>query len=313
MWIMRECVFTSLGYALSPKNPETESGLIIVRFGSRADVETADGRLIRCHIRKQLSHAVCGDRVRIQPSLQDAYVVVEIEPRSSVLGRVDDRHTVKPLAANVTDIFIVLAHRPLPSTLLIDSYLVAAEILKLQAHLLCNKADLHSKQDKQQLEALLSPYPALGYQLHWLSCVERTGLRELEKSFIDKTGVFVGQSGVGKSSIISTLLPEATIAVGALSPGIEAGAHTTTTTRLYHLPKGGNVIDSPGIREFGLWHLPKEQIMQGFREIAELSSECKFRDCTHQHEPHCHVRDALAKGAIVASRYQNYCKLFSGK
>ena len=290
----------------------TEKGIIIARFGSRADVETLDGKLIRCHIRKQLSHAVCGDRVQFQASLKDAHVIVGIEPRQSELGRVDDRNRIKPLAANVTDIFIVLAFRPVPSTLLLDSYLVAAELLKLRPHIIFNKCDLPNKKERQDLETQLAVYEQLEYPLMWISCENKTGLKELEKGMVDKTSVFVGQSGVGKSSIISRLLPDIDIAVGALSAGIEAGAHTTTTTRLYHLERGGDVIDSPGIREFGLWHLAKEQIMQGFREIAQFSAECKFRNCTHMHEPHCKVREAHAAGLVAHSRYQNYCRLYTG-
>jgi ribosome biogenesis GTPase len=142
-----------------------------------------------------------------------------------------------------------------------------------------------------------------------LTSVQDSGLEELQEALRDRTSVFVGQSGVGKSSLVNALLPDAHIRVGALSPSTQKGTHTTTTALLLHLNGGGTLIDSPGIREFGLWHMSKEQVERGFREFQPLLGTCKFRDCEHQHEPGCAILQAAESGAVSERRLDSYRRI----
>jgi ribosome biogenesis GTPase len=152
---------------------------------------------------------------------------------------------------------------------------------------------------------MLAIYPTLGYRVLEVSS-QSGSLKELQQALQSRISVFVGQSGVGKSSLVNTLLPEAALRVGELSALRQKGTHTTTTAQLFHLPGGGSLIDSPGIREFGLWHMQREQVEQGFREFRALLGHCRFRDCSHKHEPGCAILDAAAQGTISAARLDSY-------
>ena len=162
----------------------------------------------------------------------------------------------------------------------------------------------------ERIETLLSPYPALGYRLLRSSRGEG-GLQPLLAALSNKVSVFVGQSGVGKSSIINRILPDADLRVGALSEARAKGTHTTTTAELLHLPGDGSLIDSPGISEFGLWHMSREQVEHGFREFRPFLGHCKFRDCQHEQEPDCAILAAAARGEISAERLDSYRRIVS--
>ena len=226
------------------------------------------------------------------------------------LLRPDAQGTLKPVAANIDQIVVVFAPLPEPHANLIDRYLVAAEACAIEPVLVLNKIDM-LKDDvgaAARIEALVSPYSALGYRLLKTSR-EEGGLQALLAALADKISVFVGQSGVGKSSIINRILPDAELRVGALSEGTAKGTHTTTTAELVHLPAGGSLIDSPGIREFGLWHMSREQVEQGFREFRPFLGHCKFRDCRHEQEPDCAVLAAAEAGSISAQRLDSYRRI----
>jgi ribosome biogenesis GTPase len=173
--------------------------------------------------------------------------------------------------------------------------------------ILLNKTDLLQNDSvlADRVDDLLAIYPTLGYRILHTS-TKQGGLEELHAALRERTSVFVGQSGVGKSSLVNTLLPEVSLRVGALSESTSKGIHTTTTAQLFHLPSGGTLIDSPGIREFGLWHMSREQVEQGFREFRPLLGTCKFRDCQHVHEPGCAILGALESGEISARRMASY-------
>ncbi len=285
--------------------PERE-GLVVAHYGTQVAVESAPGHSLRCHLRANLEGLVTGDRVVWREGDPTGVVVAQLE-RHSVLSRPDPSGKLKPVAANIDQILVVIAPRPEPHANLIDRYLVAAEAVGIEPVILLNKMDLLEGDPglAEAMERLLAIYPTLGYRiLHTSSRLG--GLDELVAALRERTSVFVGQSGVGKSSLVNALLPEAALRVGELSETTFKGTHTTTTAQLLHLPCGGALIDSPGIREFGLWHMTREQVEQGFREFRPLLGSCRFRDCRHQQEPGCAILAAVASGEVSAARLESY-------
>ena len=283
--------------------PEQE-GVVVAHFGTQVEVE-ASGASQRCHLRANLEALVTGDRV-VWCAGDSLGVVVARRSRESELMRPDPYGALKAVAANVDQIIVVIAPLPEPHSKLVDRYLVAAEAVSIQALILVNKNDLLDRVRQDQLDQLLAPYPTLGYPLLSASSKTQHGLDHLMQALSGHTSIFVGQSGVGKSSLVNVLLPEAELRVGELSETRQEGTHTTTTARLFHLASGGTLVDSPGIREFGLWHMEREQVEWGFREFQALLGYCKFRDCRHQQEPGCALLDAMETGGIHASRLESY-------
>lgn len=279
-----------------------QAGLVIARYGKRALIEDDSGQRRQCHLRANFDSLVAGDKV-IWAESDGAGVVLARRDRHSVLSRPDPRGNLRPVAANIDLMLIVIAPKPQAHANLIDRYLVAAESEGIDAALILNKADLLA--DDDPLNNLLASYEALGYP------TVRTGINDPDAEALTpvirgKTLVLVGQSGVGKSSLVQRLLPDIDIRIGALSEAIDKGKHTTTTAELYHLPAGGQLIDSPGIREFHLHHLPAARIIYGFREFLPFIGSCKFRDCQHDHEGDCAILNALAQGAISRERFDSY-------
>lgn len=292
---------------------DSEEGRVISRFGEQADVERADRSIVRCAIRKTLARVVCGDQVLWKPFVQPQQelhgVIDGLQPRRSLLQRPDPYDGLKPVAANIDLMVIVSAPQPAFSRLLLDRYLVAAHYTGIEPLIVMNKCDLLNDDERQQLVQQLAPYQALGYPLLWVSANSGEGLEALYQQLRATTCVVVGQSGVGKSSLINCLHPQAALLTGSLSLQSGLGQHTTTATRLFHLPCGGDLIDSPGVREFALWHLETSAITAGFRDIAEAELNCRFRNCSHRHEPGCGVLAAVAGGQLDAQRYANYLKI----
>ncbi len=288
--------------------PERE-GLIVAHYGTQVAVESEPGKSQRCHLRANLEGLVTGDRVVWCEGDPVGVVVAQLD-RQSVLSRPDPYGKLKPVAANIDQIILVMAPFPEPHANLIDRYLVAAETVDIEPVILLNKTDLLKGEPEleQKMENLLAIYPTLGYRIIRTS-IKDSGLEELHSALSERISVFVGQSGVGKSSLVNVLLPDADLRVGALSESTQKGIHTTTTAQLFHLTCGGSLIDSPGIREFGLWHMNKEQVEQGFRELRPLLGTCKFRDCQHQQEPGCAVLGAVETGQISAKRLDSYRRI----
>ncbi|TBU87271.1 small ribosomal subunit biogenesis GTPase RsgA [Phytopseudomonas dryadis] len=287
-----------------------QTGLVIAHFGVQVEVEATDGELagqvFRCHLRANLPTLVTGDRVVWRPGNQGIGVIVAQLPRDTELCRPDTRGQLKPVAANVDLIVIVFAPLPEPHANLIDRYLVAAEHAGIRPLLLLNKADLIDAQNESALNTLLGVYRQLGYPLLEVSAREGDGMEQLKQRLDGHISVFVGQSGVGKSSLVNSLLPGVDTRVGALSELTGKGTHTTTTARLFHFPGGGQLIDSPGIREFGLVHVSRDDVEAGFIEFAELLGHCRFRDCKHDREPGCALLEALEDGRIQPQRMNSY-------
>ncbi|MDR5868706.1 small ribosomal subunit biogenesis GTPase RsgA [Halomonas koreensis] len=286
-----------------------QPGRVIAHFGRTLDVLAEGGEApVRCHLRANLEGLVTGDRVVWRAGQDGSGVVVARSERDSVLERPDARGQLKPVAANIDQILIVFAVEPEPHANLIDRYLVAAEATGIAPVLVLNKVDL-LPETGGELRRLLSRYEALGYPVVTTSTARDGGLDALHRRLADRTSVFVGQSGVGKSSLIDRLLPDEELRIGALSEDSRKGRHTTTTARLYHMPSGGELIDSPGIREFGLTHLDEPQVAEGFIEFRELLGRCRFRDCRHRQEPGCALLEAVEDGRVHADRFASYRRI----
>ena len=240
-------------------------------------------------------------------------VIVAREPRNSELLRPDPYGKLRPVAANVDRIAIVFAAKPTAYSNLIDRYLIASEAQDIQPVLVINKIDMLEGGEHPYIQQLISDYKTVGYEVLPVSVKTGEGMDELKAYLASHTSIFVGQSGVGKSSLINQLQPEANILVGALSEGTEKGTHTTTASRLFHLENGGHLIDSPGIREFAVTNLSDEQIIDGFIEFRPFLGQCKFRDCKHKVELGCALLKASEEGKILDVRLMNYRNILASQ
>ena len=232
-------------------------------------------------------------------------IITAIHPRQSLLTRPDRYHKVKPVAANVSLIVIVFASFPEVAPSLIDRYIVACADADIPALLVLNKADLIQENDP--ILTLMQEYRVLGYEV--MQCQSNGDLTALADRLAGETVAFVGQSGVGKSSLINALVPDAAQKTNIISENSALGQHTTTSTRLIAFGEGAALIDSPGIREFGLWHLNADKVQRGFPELENLLGHCQFRNCTHKHEKQCALRLAAESGEILQRRLDSYLRL----
>jgi ribosome biogenesis GTPase len=294
---------------------EVNQGLVVARFGAKLDVEDDSGTVFRCTSRRKFGAVVCGDRVTWQPTHDNEGVIVERLPRTTLLARPDDAGRDKPIAANISRIIIVATVKALNDERyhlnhnLIDRYIVAAEHLSITPVIVINKIDLLTQDERQQLEQDMQPYREIGYRVIHTSTKLEHGLEQLTRELADHTSVFVGESGVGKSSIIGALLADAGIRVGAVSASSGKGKHTTTATTIYHLADGGDLIDSPGVREFGLSSIEAAELAFNFIEFRSYIGQCKFHNCIHKSEPRCAIKQAVDDGAVNARRYGNYLEI----
>jgi ribosome biogenesis GTPase len=216
---------------------------------------------------------------------------------------------MKPIAANIDQLLLIIAPQPAPSSGLIDDYLVMAEALGIKPVIVFNKIDLLSDAAYKHWQTELAHYQQLSYPLIFISTLQPAAFSQLNPLLNQHTNILVGQSGVGKSSIIQSLFPTLDIRVSELSTHSQHGKHTTTTTYLYHLPCGGHLIDSPGVRSFSLWSMPSNQIAHCFIEFRPYLNHCRFKNCQHRTEPDCAVLAALMEGKIEKKRYESYLRL----
>ena len=283
-------------------------GLVISHRGGEVEVEAAhDAQNIRCKLRSNLGDIVCGDRVVYQNDGGNP-TIIALRPRDNLLQRQDGFGNIKSVAANVTQLIICLAVEPEPNFFLLDQYLLSAEQQSINAIILLNKTDLldQNNSDPFSLKAIYQP---LGYTVLHSSINNPDNIASLQQLCQDQVNVISGVSGVGKSSLTKAILPELDIPIGEISEVNREGKHTTRTSRLYHLPLGGDLIDTPGVRGFNPVIDEHKSISAGFREIHDLAASCQFNNCRHLNEPRCAVLRALDDGSLDAQRYQNYVKL----
>lgn len=287
---------------------QSRTGLVISRFGKQADIEdpAEPGTITRCHIRANIDSLVAGDRIAWRTEA-DGGVVLARQDRLSAIHRPDALGRMRAVAANLDRLAVVLATQPPPHANLLDRYLAAAEDAGIEAMVLLNKTDLPD--GGPELRAMLAGYTRIGYEVLFASARQAGGMEALRAALAGHTTAFVGQSGVGKSSIIAALLPHEELRIGALSEAESKGRHTTTAARLYHLPQGGELIDSPGIREFSLAFLEPARLAAAFREFRPYLGRCRFSDCRHGEEPGCELRAAVAAGAVSEPRYRSYLQI----
>lgn len=276
------------------------AGQIVGSFGRRYLVELADSSRVDCVTRGRRGSLACGDRVRVALTGAGTGVIESLDPRASLLYR-SDHVREKLVAANVTRIIVVVAPVPTFHDDLVNRCLAAAESVRVEALILLNKSDL-----PQAAEALksLEIYRRLGYPVEAL-CAKRS-VEPLMPYLRGQTSVLVGQSGMGKSTLINALLPDASAGVAEVSAALDSGRHTTTHVRLYHLDAESHIIDSPGLQAFGLHHLEPADLESAFVEFRPWLGQCRFRDCRHASEPGCAIAAACERGEISERRLGSY-------
>lgn len=298
---------------------------VIANYGAELVLADESGTVLTGIASKKLGLIVCGDLVGYdipdtasqqpppsadQPLPEQKQTqpvrVTELKPRSGTLARTDRRGQAKPIAANVTQLVVVTAPKPPFDPLLIDRYSVAANHIKVKMVIVINKTDLLDDKSGEQATLIEQTYSDIGYQVIRCSSKQDHGMDSIIDVLEGQVSILVGQSGVGKSSLLNQLLPDTRTRTGALSEVSGLGRHTTTVTSWYNLPSGGAIIDSAGVRQFALDHLSGIDIQAGFTEISELSERCKFNDCIHLHEPECAVLEALQSRQLSQQRYNHF-------
>lgn len=284
--------------------------LVIGTFSRRMNLLLENHGEISGRIKGKTLRPVCGDHVIAEPILNEPeWLITSICPRKNELTRPDSRGRKEILAANLDCIVVMAAAEPKPDWFVVDRYLAAAEIMGAEGIVVFNKTDL--MKSPQQYQAELDEYASVGYAVLQCSAKEGANLDVLMTALKAKTAIIVGQSGVGKSSVINHLIAAADQRTGELSDSTGEGKHTTVNSVMLDLPDGGSVIDSPGVRDYAPIIDSIDDVNRGFREVHELSQQCRFANCKHLREPNCAVKDAADSGEISARRYESYKRLMS--
>ncbi len=290
-----------------------QKALIISSHGNQGVAELDDDRQLRCVYRRNVGRPVCGDRVVLDTDQGDSNPVIEILPRDNSFfrGQRDGRKQV--MAANLDQVVIVIAPEPAPSKDLLDRYLVAVLSLGIKPLIVVNKAELLPTltADSSATFKRLEEYTALGHRLITTSCKTEPGITALRPLLQDKVSIVVGQSGVGKSSLVNELVPDLDLQTQTLSHSTGKGRHTTTSTLMYRLPGNGRLIDSPGVWEYGLWEMDQHELMRGYPEFDRAIGQCKFNDCRHVNEPACVISAAVDAGLVPGWRLESYRRLLA--
>jgi ribosome biogenesis GTPase len=286
------------------KGAKLEAGRIVAVFSRRYLVEGAGGMLVACMPRGRNNAYACGDRVAFSMSGADQGLIDAADPRSSLFLR-SDRYRTKFIAANVTQLLVLVAVEPSFSVEFVDRALVAAKSQRIPALIACNKIDLQPQASAAL--AALRPYIEIGYPV--IEFAAKRDCAPLRRHLQGHVTLLLGQSGMGKSTLVNRLAPAANAATREISTALDSGKHTTTHARLYHLDQETDLIDCPGMQEFGLAHLPFRELEHGFTEFDSLLGRCRFANCRHRDEPDCAIRKALAGGRIAAQRYASFRRI----
>lgn len=303
-----------------------EKGLVIRSTGSWYTVKNDDGEIIDCRIKGKLrmkgvrttNPVSVGDRIRYEIQEDETTpngkcgVIYEIEPRKNYVIRKSSNLSKESqiIAANVDQLFLVVTvNYPVTLTGFIDRYLISAEAYRIPAGIVFNKIDLYTKADLERLEELIGIYETIGYQCFRVSAKTNYNIDLLLEHLRGKTTLFSGHSGVGKSSLLNCLNPSLQLKTNEISEFHQQGKHTTTFAEMHILSEDSFLIDTPGIRGFGVIDMEKTEISHYFPEIFRLLDQCRFFNCTHLHEPGCAVKEAVEKGIISSSRYDSYLSL----
>ena len=300
----------------------TQTARVISHHGRQLYAETENPdkspRKIKCKIRQNLGDIACGDFVIVQQAPdadgkiktgESQNVVVAIKERTNLLVKTGFAGAIKPVAANIGQLVIVTSLKPKPNPYLIDRYLTAAENLPAKALIIINKIDLLDKNAKQDIADLTELYQGIGYRVISSSIKKNIGLDEISDALSNTTSILVGLSGVGKSSIVKSILPKEEIKIGETSEATGEGKHTTTVSALYHLKGNGIIIDSPGVRDFTPINNSLDEITHGFADVRQFNGACKFSNCSHKIEPGCALKQAVTDGKLNELRFNNYLRL----
>ena len=294
-----------------------EKGLVIKNTGSWYVVKTEDGRQIECKIKgnfrlkgiRSTNPIAVGDRVRIVLNPEGTAFITEIEDRKNyIIRRASNLSKQSHIIAANLDLcmLVVTVNYPETSTIFIDRFLASAEAYRVPVALVFNKTDLYSEDELRYLDGLINLYTHIGYPCFRISALNNEGINEIKEELKGKITLFSGHSGVGKSTLINAILPEANLKTGEISTAHNKGMHTTTFSEMFPVEGEGYIIDTPGIKGFGTFDMKDEEVGHYFKEIFEFSAHCKYGNCTHRHEPGCAVREAVENHYISESRYASY-------
>ena len=301
-----------------------EKGLVIKNTGSWYVVKTEDGRQIECKIKgnfrlkgiRSTNPIAVGDRVHIVLNPEGTAFITEIEDRKNyIIRRASNLSKQSHIIAANLDLcmLVVTVNYPETSTIFIDRFLASAEAYRVPVALVFNKTDLYSEDELRYLDGLINLYTHIGYPCFRISALNNEGINEIKEELKGKITLFSGHSGVGKSTLINAILPEANLKTGEISTAHNKGMHTTTFSEMFPVEGEGYIIDTPGIKGFGTFDMKDEEVGHYFKEIFEFSAHCKYGNCTHRHEPGCAVREAVENHYISESRYASYLNVLEDK
>ena len=301
-----------------------EKGLVIKNTGSWYVVKTEDGKQIECKIKgnfrlkgiRSTNPIAVGDRVRIVLNPEGTAFITEIEDRKNyIIRRASNLSKQSHIIAANLDLcmLVVTVNYPETSTIFIDRFLASAEAYRVPVALVFNKTDLYSEDELRYLDGLVNLYTHIGYPCFRISALNNEGINEIKEELKGKITLFSGHSGVGKSTLINAILPEANLKTGEISTAHNKGMHTTTFSEMFPVEGEGYIIDTPGIKGFGTFDMKDEEVGHYFKEIFEFSAHCKYGNCTHRHEPGCAVREAVENHYISESRYASYLNILEDK